>query len=176
VEEMSCLDLDQRGGADSHRARPAVPAALSPAVCATGRWPPAQRGWPAGRTTRRWLLLRSPPPWRRPGQVSGRAGRPQRGGQGEGGSGGPRQPRPARRPGWWRRVRPAQPGGHTAPVALHRRSAEVRLERGHDGTASGALADVANARWEDCVEEDVAGDVRAARRRRQRGSGKPEGP
>ena len=95
---------------------------------------------------------------------------------GEGGSGGPRQPRPARRPGWWRRVRPAQPGGHTAPVALHRRSAEVRLERGHDGTASGALADVANARWEDCVEEDVAGDVRAARRRRQRGSGKPEGP
>ena len=58
MEEMSCLDLDQRGGADSHRARPAVPAALSPAVCATGRWPPAQRGWPAGRTTRRWLLLR----------------------------------------------------------------------------------------------------------------------
>ncbi|KAG2584249.1 hypothetical protein PVAP13_6KG285612 [Panicum virgatum] len=55
---MSYLDLDQRGGADSHRARPAVLAALSPAVCATVRSPPAQHGWPAGSTTRRWLLLR----------------------------------------------------------------------------------------------------------------------
>ena len=40
----------------------------------------------------------------------------------------------------WRHVRPARAGGHTAPVALHRRSAEVRLERSHEGTTSSVQA------------------------------------
>ena len=60
--------------------------------------------------------------------------------QGDGGSGAPRQLWPAPRPGGWRWVRPARVGGHTAPVALHRRSAEVRPERSHEGTTSGVQA------------------------------------